>query len=56
MAQQLITLGAKIHWVEVAPDTISSSEIRDLLKQKRVLSDQLPAAVADYIALHHLYC
>ena len=56
MAQQLITLGAKIHWVKVAPDTISSSEIRDLLKQKRVLSDQLPAAVADYIALHHLYC
>ena len=56
MAQQLINLGAKIHWVEVAPDTMSSSEIRDLLKQKRVLSDRLPAAVADYIDLHHLYC
>jgi len=56
MAQQLITLGAKIHWVKVAPDTISSSEIRDLLKQKRTLSDQLPTVVSDYIALHHLYC
>jgi nicotinate-nucleotide adenylyltransferase len=56
MAQQLITLGAKVHWVEIAPDTISSSEIRDLLKRKQALSDQLPAAVSDYIALHHLYC
>jgi len=56
MAQQLTKLGAKVHWVQVAPDTISSSEIRDLIKQKRALSDQLPAAVADYIALHHLYC
>jgi nicotinate-nucleotide adenylyltransferase len=56
MAQQLTKLGAKVHWVQVAPDTISSSEIRDLLKQKRALSEQLPAAVSDYIALHHLYC
>ena len=56
MAQQLFNLGAKIHWVEVLPDTMSSSEIRDLLKQKRRLADQLPAAVCDYIALHHLYC
>jgi nicotinic acid mononucleotide adenylyltransferase len=55
MEQQLIKLGAKIHRIEIKPDTISSSEIRNLLSRHEKLTDQVPATVADYIDLHHLY-
>ena len=55
MEQQLIKLGAKIHRIKIKPDTISSSEIRNLLSRHEKLTDQVPAAVTDYIDLHHLY-
>jgi nicotinate-nucleotide adenylyltransferase len=53
--QKLIDLGAKVHRINIKTDTISSSEIRNLLKQEKKLTDQVPTEVADYIARHHLY-
>ena len=53
--QKLIDLGAKLHRINIKPDTISSSEIRNLVKHEEKLTDQVPTEVANYIAHHHLY-
>lgn len=47
----------KLHWqlLEMTPIEISSTQIRQAVRQKRSLATFVPDTVADYIATHQLY-
>lgn len=54
-ARELSTHGAKIQWVEIAPDTVSSTQIRQAVAGGESIADLVPTPVADYILKHRLY-
>jgi nicotinate-nucleotide adenylyltransferase len=45
-----------IYPVDMPPVNISSTEIRKAVSEGRPIRDRVPAAVADYIEVHGLYC
>lgn len=54
-AQALSQEGASIHWVDITPDSVSSTQIRQAIRMGKPINDLVPTPVADYISLHHLY-
>ena len=55
VAQTLTQQGAKIHWIDITPDSVSSTEIRKTAAAGQSLVDLVPSPVADYILKQHLY-
>lgn len=47
--------GARVHWLNDVRVPVSSTEIREGLREGRDLDEALPPGVADYIRLHQLY-
>ncbi len=47
--------GGKIYWVYLAPDTVSSTEVRNAIQAGILEPDLIPVSVAAYIAAKFLY-
>ncbi len=47
--------GGAIHWIQIQPDTVSSTEIRNALQAGNLAPGLIPTSVAEYIATHQLY-
>lgn len=54
-AQRIQAAGGVIHWVSIEPDSVSSTQIRTLVRSKQQLTGLIPGSVADYIDHHQLY-
>ena len=55
VAKLLTEAGAKIHRVHVAPDTASSTEVRNAIQARVLEPNLIPVSVADYITAKCLY-
>jgi nicotinate-nucleotide adenylyltransferase len=55
VSEVLFSEGAKITWVPVAPDEVSSTSIRDRIRLGSALDGLLPRSVIEYISASGLY-
>ena len=55
VSEVLLSEGAKITWVPVAPDEVSSTSIRDRIRLGSALDGLLPRSVIEYISESGLY-
>ena len=55
VAKTIQESGGTIHWVQIQPDTVSSTEIRNAIQAGVLAPGLIPPCVADYIASHQLY-
>ena len=55
MAQRIQNLGGVIHWIEVEPDNISSTQIRQAIANGQQVRNSLPVGVPEYIQKNRLY-
>ena len=55
VSEVLLNEGAKITWVQVAPDEVSSTSIKDRIRLGRAVNSLLPRSVIEYIAASRLY-
>ena len=55
VSEVLLSEGAKITWVPVAPDEVSSTSIRDRIRLGSALDGLLPRSVIEYISASGLY-
>ena len=55
VSEVLLNEGAEITWVPVAPDTVSSTSIRDRIRLGGALDGLLPRSVIEYISASGLY-
>lgn len=49
-------IGSRLDWVEMPVLGISSSDLQRRVREGRSIRYQVPAAVAEYVARHKLYC
>lgn len=54
-AQRIQAAGGVIHWVDIEPDSVSSTQIRTLVHSNQQLTGLIPRSVADYIDYHQLF-
>ena len=55
VSEVLLNEGAEITWVQVAPDEVSSTSIRDRIRLGSALDGLLPRSVIEYISASGLY-
>ena len=55
VSEVLLSEGADITWVQVAPDAVSSTSIRDRIRLGSALDGLLPRSVIEYISASGLY-
>ena len=55
VSEVLLNEGAEITWVQVAPDEVSSTSIRDRVRLGSALDGLLPRSVIEYISARGLY-
>ena len=55
VAEALKIDGADIQWINISPDSVSSTAIRDRIRSNESVNDLLPRSVADYVSDNRLY-
>ena len=55
VSEVLLSEGADITWVQVAPDAVSSTSIRERIRLGSAVDGQLPRSVIEYISARGLY-
>jgi len=55
VSKTITEAGGRIHWVQIEPDAVSSTEIRSAIQTGGLKPDLIPLKVADYIAARALY-
>jgi nicotinate-nucleotide adenylyltransferase len=55
ISEVLLNEGAEITWVQVAPDEVSSTSIRDQIRLGIAVDGLLPRSVIEYISARGLY-
>jgi len=55
VSKVLLNEGAEITWVQVAPDEVSSTSIRDRIRLGSAVDGRLPRSVIEYISAHGLF-
>jgi nicotinate-nucleotide adenylyltransferase len=55
VSKTVTVTGGRLHWVYIAPDVVSSTEIRSAIQAGDLKPDLIPLKVADYIAARALY-
>ena len=55
IAKELEAIGAQIHWITSRPDSVSSTLIRQAIREHKPIDQLVSPSVAQYIARHHLY-
>ena len=55
VSKVLLNEGAEITWVQVAPDEVSSTSIRDRIRLGSAVDGRLPRSVIEYISASRLY-
>jgi nicotinate-nucleotide adenylyltransferase len=55
VSEVLLNEGAEITWVQVAPDEVSSTSIRDRIRLGSAVDGLLPRSVIEYISASRLY-
>ena len=55
VSEVLLSEGAEITWVQVAPDAVSSTSIRERIRRGSALDGLLPRSVIEYISASGLY-
>ena len=55
VSEVLIREGAEIRWIQVAPDEVSSTSIRDRIRLGNKVGEMLPRSVCEYISASRLY-
>lgn len=55
IAQELEAMGAQIHWIGKRLDSVSSTLVRQTIREHKPIDQLVSPSVAQYITRHHIY-